>query len=252
MKLMKLIAVVGLMVAALAAVSWASGNEVKGTLNAVDVAGMTVTVNNQVYSVSANVTVKVKNQGYIPFSQLPSYVGQWVELKLTAQGLVYKIEVKNGTGGGGSTKVYGTLNAVDVAGLTVTVNNQLYSVSANVVVKVEKQGYIPFSQLPNYIGRQVELKLSNGVVYQIEVKNNAGGGGKAGKLTGTLQAVDVANRTITVNNQTFTVSANVVIEVKQGKQKSYISFEQLPSYIGKFVEIKYDANTIVYKIEVKM
>ncbi len=249
MKLVKLFAVAGLVVAALAVTSWASGNEVKGTLNAVDVAGMTVTVNNQVYSVSANVLVKVKNQGYIPFSQLPSYVGQWVELKLTAQGLVYKIEVKSGSGGG-STKVYGTLNAVDVAGLTVTVNNQLYSVSANVVVKVKNQGYIPFSQLPNHVGRQVELKLSNGVVYEIEVKNSAGGG--AGKLTGTLQAVDVANRTITVNSQTFTVSANVVIEVKQGKkQKTYIPFEQLPSYIGKLVEIKYDANQIVYKIEVK-
>lgn len=176
MKLMKLFAVVGLMVAALAAVSWASGNEVKGTLNAVDVAGMTVTVNNQVYSVSANVVVKVKDQGYIPFSQLPNYVGQWVELKLTAQGLVYKIEVKSSTG---------------------------------------KPG-------------------------------------QAGKLKGALQAVDVANRTITVNNQTFNVSANVVIEVKQGKQKSYIPFEQLPGYVGKLVEIKYDTSQVVYKIEVKM
>ncbi len=175
MKLMKLFAGVGLMVAVLAVTSWASGNEVKGTLNAVDIAGMTVTVNNQVYSVSANVVVKVKNLGYIPFSQLPTYVGQWVELKLNAQGLVYKIEVKNNSGGG-----------------------------------------------------------------------------KAGKLKGALQAVDVANRTLTVNNQTFTVSANVVIEVKQGKQKSYISFEQLPSYIGKLVEIKYDANQTVYKIEVKI
>ncbi len=174
MKLMKLFAGVGLMVAALAMTSWASGNEVKGTLN-----------------------------------------------------------------------------AADVAGLTVTVNNQPYSVSANVVVKVKKQGYIPFNQLPNYIGRQVKLKLSNGVVYQIEVKNNVGGGGKAGKLKGTLQTVDVANRTLTVNNQTFTVSANVVIKVKQGKQKSYISFEQLPSYVGELVELKYDANQTVYKIEVK-
>lgn len=150
-----------------------------------------------------------------------------------------------------SNEVKGTLNAVDVAGLTVTVNGQLYSVSANVVVKVEKQGYIPFSQLPNYIGRQVELKLSNGVVYKIEVKNGSGGGGKAGQLKGTLQAVDTANRTITVNTQTFSVSANVVIEVKKGKQKSYISFEQLPSYIGKFVKIKYDAPKTVYKIEIK-
>lgn len=175
MKVVKLLTIIGLMVAALAVPSWASGNEVKGTLNAVDVAGM-----------------------------------------------------------------------------TVTVNNQLYSVSANVAVKVEKQGYIPFSQLPNYIGRQVELKINpQGLVYKIEVKNNSGGGGKAGKLKGTLQAVDIANRTIAVNNQTFNVSANVVIEVKQGKQKSYISFEQLPSYIGKFVEIKYDANQVVYKIEVK-
>lgn len=155
------------------------------------------------------------------------------------------------TGWASGNEVKGTLNAVDVAGMTVAVNNQLYSVSANVAVKVEKQGYIPFSQLPNYIGRQVELKLSNGVVYKIEVKNNSGGGGKAGKLKGPLQAVDVANRTIAVNNQTFSVSANVVIEVKQGKQKSYISFEQLPSYIGKFVEIKYDTNQVVYKIEVK-
>lgn len=176
MKLMKLFAVVGLMVSALAAVSWASGNEVKGTLNAVDVAGMTVTVNNQLYSVSANVVVKVKNQGYIPFSQLPNYVGQWVELKLTAQGLVYKIEVKS----------------------------------------------------------------------------NAGKPGQGGKLKGALQAVDVANRTITVNSQTFSVSANVVIEVKQGKQKSYIPFEQLPGYVGKLVEIKYDTSQVVYKIEVKM
>lgn len=175
MKLMRLSVVVGLMVAALAVTSWASGNEVKGTLNAVDVAGLTVTVNNQVYSVNANVVVKVKNQGYIPFSQLPNYVGQWVELKLTAQGLVYKIEVKS----------------------------------------------------------------------------SAGKPGKGGELKGTLQAVDVANRTITVNNQSFPVSANVVIEVKQGKQKSYISFEQLPSYIGKLVEIKYDVNQVVYKIEVK-
>ena len=87
--------------------------------------------------------------------------------------------------------------------------------------------------------------------YKIEVKNNSGGGGKSGKLKGTLQAVDIANRTIAVNSQTFSVSANVVIEVKQGKQKSYISFEQLPGYIGKFVEIKYDANQVVYKIEVK-
>ncbi|MFN4218442.1 MAG: hypothetical protein ACK4HB_04070 [Candidatus Bipolaricaulia bacterium] len=251
MRVAKFLMIVGLMVAALAVPSWASGNEVKGTLNAVDVAAMTVTVNNQVYSVSANVVVKVKNQGYIPFSQLPTYVGQWVELKLDSQGLVYKIEVKSSAGGGGSTKVKGTLNAVDVAGLTVTVNGQLYAVSANVVVKVEKQGYIPFSQLPNYIGRQVELKLSNSVVYEIEVKSSSGGGGKSGKLKGTLQAVDTSNRTITVNNQTFSVSANVVIEVKQGKQKSYISFEQLPSYIGKLVEIKYDANKVVYKIEVK-
>jgi hypothetical protein len=175
MKLVKLLTVAGLMVTALAMTSWASGNEVKGTLNAVDVAGLTVTVNNQVYSVSANVAVKVKDQGYIPFSQLPNYVGQWAELKLTAQGLVYKIEVKAGSGGGG----------------------------------------------------------------------------KAGKLTGTLQAVDTATRTITVNTQTFTVSPSVVIEVKQGKQKSYISFEQLPSYIGKLVEIKYDTSQVVYKIEVK-
>jgi aspartate/tyrosine/aromatic aminotransferase len=159
MKFAKVFTIVGLMVAALAMTSWASGNEVKGTLNAVDVAGMTVTVNNQVYSVSANVTVKVKNQGYIPFSQLPNYVGQWVELKLTAQGLVYKIEVKTSSspGGGGSTKVQGLLNAVDVAGLTVTVNNQVYPVSANVVVKVEKQGYIPRStSCPTMLG----VKLS--------------------------------------------------------------------------------------------
>lgn len=175
MKVAKLLMIVGLMVAALAVPSWASGNEVKGTLNAVDVAAMTVTVNNQLYSVSANVVVKVKNQGYIPFSQLPAYMGQWVELKLNSQGLVYKIEVKN----------------------------------------------------------------------------SSGGGGKSGKLKGALQAVDIANRTITVNNQTFNVSTNVVIEVKQGKKKSYISFEQLPGYIGKFVEIKYDANQVVYKIEVK-
>ncbi len=174
MKLIKLLTVVGLMVAALAMTSWASGNEVKGTLNAVDVAGMTVTVNNQVYSVSDNVVVKVKNQGYIPFSQLPNYVGQWVELKLTAQGVVYKIEVK--------------------------------------------------SSAP----------------------------GKGGKLKGALQAVNVANRTITVNGQTLSVSTNVVIEVKQGKQKSYIPFEQLPNYIGKLVEAKYDGNQVVYKIEVKM
>ncbi len=175
MKLAKLLAVAGLMVTALAVTSLASGNEVKGTLNAVDVAGMTVTMNNQVYPVSANVVVKVKHQGYIPFSQLPNYVGRWVELKLTAQGLVYKIEVKN----------------------------------------------------------------------------SSGGGGQPGKLKGTLQAVDVANRTITVSNQTFTVSANVVIEVKQGKKKSYISFEQLPGYVGKFVEIKYNTNQEVYKIGVK-
>lgn len=175
MKLGKLFVVVGMMLVALAATTWASGNEVRGTLNAVDVAGLTVTVNNQVYSVSANVVVKVKHQGYIPFSQLPNYVGQWVELKLTSQGLVYKIEVKS----------------------------------------------------------------------------SAGKPGKGGELKGTLQAVDVANRTITVNNQTFKVSANVVIKVKQGKQKSYISFEQLPGYIGKLVEVKYDANQTVYKIEVK-
>jgi hypothetical protein len=176
MKFAKVFTIVGLMVAALAMTSWASSNEVKGTLNAVDVAGMTVTVNNQVYSVSANVTVKVKDQGYIPFSQLPNYVGQWVELKLTAQGLVYKIEVKG----------------------------------------------------------------------------SAGKPGKGGQLKGALQAVDVANRTITVNGQTLSVSANVVIEVKQGKQKSYIPFEQLPNYLGKLVEAKYDVNQVVYKIEVKM
>lgn len=251
MKLIKLFAVVGLVVSVLAVTSWASGNEVKGTLNAVDIAGMTVTVNNQVYSVGANVVVKVEKQGYIPFSQLPTYVGQRVELKLDYQGLVYKIEVKNAGGGGGSTKVKGVLNAVDVAGLAVTVNGQLYSVSANVAVKVEKQGYIPFSQLPTYIGRQVELKLSNGVVYEIEVKKNSGGSGKAGKLKGILQVVNVATRTITVSNQTFNVGTNVVIEVKQGKQKSYIPFEQLPGYINKLVEIKYDASQIVYKIEVK-
>lgn len=150
-------------------------------------------------------------------------------------------------------EVKGTLNAVDVAGLTVTVNNQVYSVSANVVVKVEKQGYMPFSQLPNYVGQQVELKLNNGVVYKIEVKPGAGKPSKGGKLYGTLQAVDTANGTITVNGQTLSVSATVVIEVKQGKkQKSYIPFSELPTYIGKFVEAKYDVNQIVYKIEVKL
>jgi hypothetical protein len=101
------------------------------------------------------------------------------------------------------------------------------------------------------VGQWVELKLTaQGLVYKIEVKG--GKPGKGGQLKGALQAVDVANRTITVNGQTLSVSANVVIEVKQGKQKSYIPFEQLPNYLGKLVEAKYDVNQVVYKIEVKM
>ncbi len=103
------------------------------------------------------------------------------------------------------------------------------------------------------MGQWVELKLTaQGVVYKIEVKSSARKPGKGGKLKGALQAVNVANRTITVNGQTLSVSTNVVIEVKQGKQKSYIPFEQLPNYIGKLVEAKYDGNQVVYKIEVKM
>ncbi len=224
-----------IVLAALAVGAWASSDgevEAKGRLDAVDVPALKVTVNGQIYSVSPNVEIEVEEQGHILFSQLPNYVGRIVELKLTTDNTVREIEVK--------LETRGRLDAVDVAGWTITVDGRIYSVTSSVEVKIEDQGHISFAQLADYIGRIVELKLSSSTtVYQIEVQWEA---------TGRLDAVDVSGLKITVDGRVYSVRNNVEVEVEE---EGRISFDQLPNYLGRSVEIKFDANKTIYKIEVK-
>jgi ribosome maturation factor RimP len=161
--------------------SWVSAspdfNEIKGTLNAVDVPNLTVTVNGQDYAVRPTVMVIVEHQGRIPFEQLPDYIGRRVELKLGADGSAYKIEVKGQSEDDeddhNRREIKGTLQGVSTENWTVTVNGKTYSVLSNAIIKVEDQGRIPFEKLSSYLGKRVELKLNtDGFVYKIEVKNS--------------------------------------------------------------------------------
>lgn len=151
-------------------------DEVKGTLNAVDVPNLTVTVNGQDYAVRPTVMVIVEHRGRIPFEQLPDYIGRRVELKLAADGSAYKIEVKSPSEDDeddhNRREIKGTLQGVNTENRTVTVGGKTYSVLSNAIIKVEEQGIISFEQLASYIGKRVELKLNaDGFVYKIEVKN---------------------------------------------------------------------------------
>jgi hypothetical protein len=65
-------------------------------------------------------------------------------------------------------------------------------------------------------------------------------------IEGTLTAVNLEDRIITVNSQEYTLFAEVEIKVND----DHIPFERLPDLVGKFVEIKADASNNVCKIEV--
>jgi Ca2+-binding RTX toxin-like protein len=67
------------------------------------------------------------------------------------------------------------------------------------------------------------------------------------EVKGTLSAVDTTSRTVTVNGQTYSVSAQVNVEVND----THIPFGQLASYVGKQVELKLNSENIAFKIEVK-
>ena len=151
-------------------------DEVKGTLNAVDVPNLMVTVNGQDYAVRPTVLVIVEHQGRIPFEELSSYIGRRVELKLAADGSAYRIEVKSPDEDDeedhNRREIKGTLQGVNPEDRTVTVNGKAYSVLSNAIIKVEDRGRIPFEELSSYIGKRVELKLNaDGFAYKIEVKN---------------------------------------------------------------------------------
>ncbi len=180
MKSLKVLAVAVIALGALAIGSWASpdAKEVKGTLNAVDVSNLTVTISGQDYAVRSTVVVIVEHQGRIPFEELPGYIGQRAELKLDSDGAAYKIKIENEERSNSRDRkrkeIKGTLQGIDATNFTVTVNGQSYSVLPSVIVKVEHQGIIAFEQLASYVGQRVELKLNaDGSVYKIEVKNES-------------------------------------------------------------------------------
>jgi hypothetical protein len=161
--------------------AWAADDdgvrEIKVALADVDVPGRTVTTpGGLVFSVSSTVVVKVEHVGQIAFAQLVDYVGRPAELKLDASDKVFKIEVKEGTGGGDDDgkRRKGILSAVDVQANRITTSSgQVLTVSAAVVVEVENVGHIEFDQLASYIGRftKFELDDSNPVI-KIEVKSS--------------------------------------------------------------------------------
>ncbi len=251
-----------LMLTALAGLSapvWAEGGnqtvqEIEGTLDGINLDTRKVTVNNQEYSLATEVDVEANDQ-HILINQLTSFIGKKVELKLNASNLVFKIEVKAAIPppGGGIDEVKGILNAVNVEARTITVKEKIFSVSPEIVIEVQHQdGHLPFDQLAQYIGRFVELKFkADRIVFEMEVKSETDDDDENENedIKGELQAVDTTARTVKVNGETYPVSPEIVIEIEH--RDGHLPFNQLDQYIGRLVEIKFNANNVVFEMEIK-
>jgi hypothetical protein len=230
--------------------AWAEGGnqtvqEIEGTLNGINLDTRTITVNNQDYSLAAEVDVEINDQ-HILINQLANFVGKKVELKLNASNLVFKVEVKNTTNP--LHGLVGTLNSFNFDTRKIIVNNQEYSLGDEVLIK-NGDAPITSEQLGEYLNKTVEIILnaSNVVVkVQVHVLNPGGG---IDEVEGTLSAVNVNERTITVKEKIFSVSPEVVIEAQH--QDGHLSFDQLGQYVGRRVEVKFKADKVVFKIEVK-
>lgn len=71
------------------------------------------------------------------------------------------------------------------------------------------------------------------------------------EFKGALRAVDLQAMTVQVGNQTFTLHPNAFVEVDQPGPDFIDSLENLPNYVGRFVEVKLDVNEQILILEVK-
>lgn len=155
--------------------------EFEGTLAAVDLEAMTLTVAGRTLPLRVDAFVKVDQPGPDRFEQLAAlanYLGETVEVKLDGRGAVVRVEIdgadEDDDSRGACTFAEGTLEAVDLGAMTVTVSGAVYPLTPNTYVRLDGAGpdrYEALSTLGSYVGRTVELRLdADGQVCRIEIQ----------------------------------------------------------------------------------
>ena len=243
--------------------------ELQGILNAVNLSALTVTIGNRTAALSPTVSIKVDRQNaedlFEPVANLANYLGSDVEAKLDSQGLIQTIEIKlagNSAGGRGPSdedlrSLKGTLEAVDLNAMVVTVAGQIVPLRADAFVKVDQPGPDRFEALANlsaYIGMAVEVKLDGqGAAVRVEIESDSDDDfrGACTTATGTLEAVNLGTMTIAVAGQTYALTANTYVQLQNAGPDRYEPLESLGNYVGRQVELRVNNQGQVCRIEIQ-
>lgn len=160
--------------------------------------------------------------------------------------------------GSKGAEVEGTLSAIDVAGLKITITNKAGVATVAVVnaaTKIERNGKkATIDSL--VVGERAEAKLdATGIALKLEVKSAsaappAGGATKPKEVEGTLSAVDLIAKTATIKTKAGTeVVVTVLDTTKIERNDKKATLDQL--IVGEKAEAKFDAAGNASKLETK-